>query len=110
MATPDTNITEPVVIPAFGPRSTRLPDAIDLLKSDHAQVARWFDAYENALFEEDKLELAARICAALTIHAMLEEEIFYPAFIAATGRADMHHKAAVEHDSAEYLIGEIRNS
>ncbi len=38
----------------------------------------------------------------------MEEEIFYPAFLKATGDKDLHHEAVVEHNGAKQLIAEIR--
>ena len=60
--------------------------------------------------QEEKRELAAQICQALTVHAEIEEEIFYPAFIEATEEEDIHHEAVVEHDGAKKLIKEIEAS
>ncbi|HEY4973353.1 MAG TPA: hypothetical protein VII41_07070, partial [Steroidobacteraceae bacterium] len=40
----------------------------------------------------------------------IEEEIFYPAFLAATKDAPMHHEAVVEHAGAKHLIAEIEAS
>jgi hypothetical protein len=57
-----------------------------------------------------KLDLATKICAALTVHTQIEEEIFYPAFWEATQDKDMHHEAEVEHAGAKNLIAQIRSS
>ena len=82
-------------------------DAIALLKADHRQVEEWFKQFEVARADSRKQELASNICAALRVHMAIEEEIFYPAFLAATEDADLHHEAIVEHDGAKNLIGEI---
>jgi hemerythrin superfamily protein len=82
-------------------------DAIALLKSDHRQVEEWFEQFEKTRSEERKGTLAKQICAALTVHATIEEEIFYPAFLEATEEEDLHHEAAVEHDGAKKLIAQI---
>jgi hypothetical protein len=82
-------------------------DAIELLKSDHEQVAEWFAAYEETRDDLGKAELAERICSALKVHAALEEELFYPAFLEATQETDMHHEAEVEHRGAMRLITDI---
>jgi len=47
---------------------------------------------------------------ALTVHTKIEEEIFYPAFLAATKDKDMHHEAEIEHDGAKNLIAQIEAS
>jgi hemerythrin superfamily protein len=91
---------------------TSSPDAVELLKADHRQVEEWFEQFSSAGEDDDDLkeELAARICAALTIHTTIEEEIFYPAFLEATGDTDIHHEAVVEHGGAKNLIEEIADS
>jgi hemerythrin superfamily protein len=82
-------------------------DAIALLKADHRQVETWFEQFEKARNAERKLDLATRICNALTVHTTIEEEIFYPAFLEATEDKDLHHEAEIEHDAAKKLIAEI---
>ena len=85
-------------------------DAIALLKADHREVERYFEEFEKARSDDRKQELAAKICAALTVHATIEEEIFYPAFLEATEEEDLHHEAAVEHEAAKRLIADIEAS
>lgn len=82
-------------------------DAIALLKADHRQVEEWFDQFERTRSDEKKQDLATKICTALKAHTVIEEEIFYPAFLEATGETDIHHEAEVEHDGAKKLIAEI---
>ena len=57
-----------------------------------------------------KERLAEQICNALKVHTTIQEEIFYPAFLAATGDKDLHHEAQVEHKGAKRLIAEIEAS
>jgi hemerythrin superfamily protein len=85
-------------------------DAIALLKADHRQVEGWFEQFDKARTAARKLELANRICNALTVHTRIEEEIFYPAFILATKDVDLHHEAMIEHDAAKKLIADIEAS
>ena len=85
-------------------------DAIGLLKADHAQVKVWFEQFEGARSKAKKQKLATDICKALTVHTMIEEEIFYPAFLAATKDRDTHHEAVIEHDGAKKLIAQIEAS
>jgi hemerythrin superfamily protein len=92
-----------------GARS-KAPDAIALLKADHRQVEEWFSQFDKASGRSKKQQLAGRICDALTVHTTIEEEIFYPAFIAATGDKDTHHEAVVEHAGAKNLIAEIQST
>jgi hemerythrin superfamily protein len=86
---------------------SKAPDAIALLKSDHRQVESWFAQFTKSKNTRKKQQLATTICDALTVHTTIEEEIFYPAFIEATGDKDTHHEAVVEHAGAKKLIAEI---
>ncbi len=86
------------------------PDAIKLLKADHAEVSEMFEKYENGrLSAERKQKLAREICKALTIHAQIEEEIFYPAAREVETRETepMLDEAEVEHGSMKELIADI---
>ncbi len=81
-------------------------DAIELLKEDHRAVKELFREFEQAEGEGRKQKLAARICLELTVHTVIEEEIFYPA---CEGKIDEDKlkEAYVEHDAAKLLIAEI---
>ena len=92
------------------PKPTKVPDAVALLKADHKQVKEWFSQFESSRSAAKKKTLATNICTALTVHTRIEEEIFYPAFLAATKDKDMHHEAIVEHDGAKKLIAQIQDS
>jgi hypothetical protein len=85
-------------------------DAIAVLKADHRQVEKWFEQFESSRSDDKKQTLARDICQALTVHASIEEEIFYPAFLEVTEEEDIHHEAEVEHDGAKKLIAQIEGS
>lgn len=91
-------------------KTAKTPDAIALLKADHREVEGWFEQFEKTRSDDRKQELATKICNALTVHTTIEEEIFYPAFLAATEDKDLHHEAEVEHDGAKKLIAQIEAS
>ena len=93
-----------------GSSRSAAPNAIELLKADHSQVKSWFEAFLSARAEGRKRELARNILLALKIHTQIEAEIFYPAFLQATGEEDIHHEAEVEHEAARKLIAEIEGS
>jgi hemerythrin superfamily protein len=82
-------------------------DAIALLKADHREVEALFEQFENARDDEEMQELANSICSALKIHTVIEEEIFYPAFLEAADDLDIHHEAEIEHNAAKNLIAAI---
>jgi len=88
-------------------------DAVALLTNDHADVAELFEEYE-ALVESDagddrRQALAERICALLTAHATVEEEIFYPAARQALDEQDLLDEAKVEHATAKDLVEQIQS-
>jgi hypothetical protein len=82
-------------------------DAISLLKADHRKVEGLFEKYETA--RARKADIARQICLELTIHTMIEEEIFYPACREAGADSDIMDEANVEHDGAKTLIAELEN-
>lgn len=67
---------------AAAPRAKK-PDAITLLKADHAEVKKCFKAYEKLVKADaegsERQVMAEQICMLLSVHAQIEEEIFYPA-------------------------------
>lgn len=85
-------------------------NAITLLKDDHAKVKKMFKEFEKLSKKDDdsKVEIANQICMELTIHAQVEEEIFYPAARMAIDDEDMLNEAEVEHDTAKDLIAQIQ--
>ena len=87
---------------------TRKQDAIALLKQDHRTVEDLFAKFEKASGDGRKQSLAEDICLELSVHAQIEEEIFYPA---CEGKVDedLLKESYVEHDGAKVLIAEIMN-
>jgi hypothetical protein len=86
--------------------SAKSRDAIALLKEDHRKVEDLFEQFEKAKGDGRKEKLALEICKELTIHTIIEEEIFYPAL---EGKADedLLKESFVEHDAAKVLVAEI---
>jgi hemerythrin superfamily protein len=89
-------------------------DACDLLDADHKAVKKMFKEYEELASSrarnasQKKKELAEHICQELTVHAQIEEEIFYPALREVFKDADLLDEAKVEHQSAKDLIAQIQ--
>ena len=86
--------------------SSKSQDAIALLKEDHRKVEKLFKEFEEAKGEGRKEKLARQICLELSVHAAIEEEIFYPA-CQGTVEEDLLKESYVEHDAAKLLIAEI---
>lgn len=93
--------------PSRKTRAKRAPDAIALLRADHREVADLLAQFESSRAAKRKQELAQRICKELTIHAQIEEEIFYPAFSAATRDKELIPEATVEHQTLKDLIAQV---
>ena len=92
-------------------RSPAAPDAVKLLTEDHKEVHALFVKYEKLAHAQadgsDRQALAEEICTMLTVHATIEEEIFYPAAREAGVDSDLLDEADVEHASAKALIAQI---
>jgi hemerythrin-like domain-containing protein len=80
-----------------------------LLKQDHKTVSSLFEEFAKA-DEEEQSAIAQRVCQLLTVHAMIEEELLYPAAKEAfedEEDEDLVNEAEVEHGSAKELIAKI---
>jgi hemerythrin superfamily protein len=101
------------------PRSARVrdrrvtTDATELLRADHREVRGLFDDYRDLARARapgsDRRPLAEEICTLLTVHAAIEEEIFYPEARAAGVDTDLLDEAEVEHAAAKDLIAQIHD-
>ncbi|HEX5278792.1 MAG TPA: hemerythrin domain-containing protein [Micropepsaceae bacterium] len=89
---------------------TKQQNAIQLLSSDHDEVEKLFKQFKKS--NGRKAEIVRRICMALTVHAEIEEEIFYPAMRDAMAAKDesMMDEATVEHETIRNLVEEIEGS
>lgn len=89
-------------------------DAIALLTADHKEVKAMFKEFESMKkgdsSDDEKGALVQRICTALTIHATIEEEIFYPAVREAIDDLDLMDEADVEHAGAKELIAQLESA
>jgi len=89
------------------------PDACTLLDADHRNVKKMFKEFEELTHSraksaiQKKRDLADQICRELTVHAQIEEEIFYPALRSALKEEDLLDEAEVEHATAKDLIAQI---
>lgn len=106
MATKTTNA------PAKKAPASAPADAVKLLTQDHKDVHALFQQYKKLVTAEaasrERQAIADEICIALTVHATIEEEIFYPAARAAGVDSHLLDEATVEHASAKDLVAQIR--
>ena len=84
-----------------------LQPAAALLAEDHRRVEALFGAYAASADQEDKQRLVEEICAALIVHAAMEEEIFYPACREGLPHHEVLDVAQVEHDGIKPLIADL---
>ena len=82
-------------------------DATELLRADHKLVSSLFADYEKSRSTDKKKELVSRICQELSVHAQVEEEIFYPAVKRALKDKELVPEATVEHASLKALIAQV---
>lgn len=86
-------------------------DAVDLLDADHVAVKKLFNDYKKLCEAdapaEEKLTIAEQICQELSVHAQIEEEIFYPQVRDAIDDDPLLDEAEVEHGTAKDLIAQI---
>jgi hemerythrin superfamily protein len=87
-------------------RRSDAPLAISLLKSDHREVDALFSQFEKVSGAARKQAIVQKICDALTVHATIEEDIFYPQARDALKRAgeDLLDEAEVEHEGIKWRI------
>ena len=78
-----------------------------MLRADHKVVSGLFAQYEKTQSTAKKKQLVAQICTELSVHAQVEEEIFYPAVKEALHDHELVPEATVEHASLKALISEV---
>ena len=87
-------------------------DAITLLKRDHDEVEELFDEFFRAQESGERAEqtrVALEVCALLTVHAQIEEELFYPrAARNADDARDLVREATVEHSTVKDLVARLQ--
>jgi hemerythrin-like domain-containing protein len=87
------------------------PLAIELLMADHRKVEDLFEQYEQQKEADDdsRTATAIQICGELTVHAQVEEELFYPWLRENLEEDEMEmvEEAEVEHAGAKDLIAQI---
>ena len=84
-------------------------NAITMLTEDHREVERMLDELEPTTERaiKTRTELFARLKEALTIHEVIEEEIFYPALRDHPKAKDIVLEAYEEHNVVDSLLGEL---
>jgi hemerythrin superfamily protein len=94
--------------PARKTPASKAQDAIAMLRADHKKVSGLFADFEKSRSAAKKKTIVTTICDELTVHAQLEEEIFYPAVKAALKDRELVPEATVEHATVKDLIGQLK--
>lgn len=82
-------------------------EATALLRADHVKVSGLFAEYKKARSTSKKKLIVSQICTELSVHAQVEEEIFYPAVKLALKDHELVPEATVEHATLKDLIGQV---
>lgn len=86
----------------------RSPTIITLLKSDHKEVAAFFEILENTKAPGKRAKIFSQLDQALSVHAEFEEERVYPLLQARKASKDMALEAIEEHAQIKRLLTELR--
>jgi hemerythrin superfamily protein len=86
---------------------TEVDNAIEMLKSDHKKVKDLFAQFEKAKDTRSKRKIVQKAISELKVHAIIEEEIFYPPVRKEIDDTKMMNEANEEHHVAKLLIAEL---
>ena len=92
---------------ASGSAAGRDRDAVAFLTSQHREVEELFEQFEKLDDDAPPVEMEPIVrmaCEKLTVHATIEEEIFYPAAREEADADSLLNEAEVEHSTAKNLI------
>ena len=87
-------------------------DAIVLLKNDHKTVEKLFKQFEKAGDEafKEKRRIADAIIEELTVHAHIEEQIFYPEARKVVPETEDHVLESIEeHHLVVWMLSELKD-
>src|SRR5690606_13494987 len=87
-------------------------DAITLLKEDHQRVEKLFKRFENAGDRAyvEKRQIVDRIIEELSVHAAIEEQLFYPVTRETVEEVhDVALESLEEHHVVKVLLAELQH-
>jgi hemerythrin superfamily protein len=82
-------------------------DAIELLKQDHKKVEKIFTDMEK---EENRQKLFPELDRELSVHAEIEEKIFYPATKEAEPTRDLVLESIEEHKQIKMVLADLEQT
>jgi hemerythrin superfamily protein len=83
-------------------------DAIALLKDDHRKVKKIFSDLNKE--KDDRLSLFRELDSELTVHAEIEEKVFYPAAKNAEPTRDLVLESIEEHKQIKMVLGDLEKA
>ena len=85
-------------------------DAITLLKQDHKTVEKLFKQFEKATQPAQQRNLARRVIVELSVHAAIEEMVFYPAVRERVPKEEETVLEALEeHHVVKWVLSELED-
>lgn len=84
------------------------PSATQLIRNDHGRVLDLFHKLKADTADATREAICRNICTSLEIHAMVEEQVFYPALREAGLDNDVLSKSVPEHDEMRLGIAALR--
>ena len=85
-------------------------DAITLLKQDHKTVEKLFKQFEKAKQPAQQRKIAGQVIKELSVHAAIEEMIFYPAVRDRVPKAeDTVLESLEEHHVVKWVLSELED-
>jgi len=82
-------------------------DAIELLKEDHKKVEKIFSAMEK---NENRQKMFPELDRELSVHAEIEERIFYPATREAEPTRDLVLESIEEHKQIKMVLADLEQT
>jgi hypothetical protein len=93
------------------PRLSALaPSAVTMIKSDHAAALALFRKIRPEGSDMVREATVRQLCAALEIHAQVEEELFYPALRGIEMTTAMLEQSSADHDEMRTNLNRLRNA
>ncbi len=80
--------------------------AHDMLKEDHREAEAHYDAFMSTSGEE-RQQHADQLLDALTVHAAIEEELYYP-MLEEAGEKELAEEFRAEHTAVKTQIGKLK--
>ena len=95
---------------SFGENALEEANIVEQLRKDHEKVKMLFREFEGADEAEKKQHIVRQAITELEIHALAEEQVFYPAVRKDSPDAAPHlDESFEEHHVMKFLIGELKD-